>query len=444
MTREQMDGLYFVILGCLVFLFAGIALQMSSQIPMGDFKGLYYEARCLLHHRDAYSPTEMESFYFKDGGPRPSSDVEIKGLSNITRSVNLPTSLFMVAPFGLLPWDIARLLWTILCAVSFISAALLIWDTGAKLSPVLSGALVGCCLAGSELFLILGNPACIVISCCIVAAWCFLRQRFVIVGTLCMAVGLLLKPHDAGFVWLYFLLSGARNRKFALRTLIPLLTLSILGVLWVWSIAPNWLEELRLNLGAISSLSGVNNPGPSSIGGHGIGMIISLQSVFSIFRDDPAFYDLATYIVCGPLILIWLIKTLKSSPSSRMAWFALAPISMLSMLPLYHRIYDAPLMLLSIPCCAMLWSAGGVIAWAALILTLSAILVCGAIPWALFLEAMKHLPPAVAMSSREALIVMQVVPAPCILLICSVFYLGVYCRYSPSGGTSNGITEQGC
>ena len=36
------------------------------------------------------------------------------------------------------------------------------------------------------------------------------------------------------------------------------------------------------------------------MGAHTLGMVISLQTVVSLFRDDPRLYNPATYLIAGP------------------------------------------------------------------------------------------------------------------------------------------------
>ena len=62
-----------------------------------------------------------------------------------------------------------------------------------------------------------------------VAVWCFIRERFVPAGILCLAVSLAVKPQDAGLVWLYFLLVGGVYPKRALQTLVAMLALGLPG-----------------------------------------------------------------------------------------------------------------------------------------------------------------------------------------------------------------------
>ena len=142
----------------------------------------------------------------------------------------------------MLPWGPAHLLWMALTMGSLILASFLIWNIGADYAPIFSGVLIGFLLANSEVVVVFGNSAGIVVSLCIVAVWCFLRERFVPAGILCLAIGLATKPQDAGVVWLYFLLAGGVYRKRALKTLLALVALRLPVVLWVWHVSPHWMQ----------------------------------------------------------------------------------------------------------------------------------------------------------------------------------------------------------
>jgi len=421
MTKARMDGLYLVLLGAVIFLLAGFALENAAPISSADYRVMYYSARCVLEHCDPYNVSQLQRIYRAEGGETP-FDTPITKL-NETQYIYPPPAFSITVPFAVLSFWPAHLLWLAITAMSFILASVLMWDVGGQYGPVLAGALVCLTLANSELFLILGNPAGIAISFCVIAIWCILRERFVVAGVLCLAISLMLKPHDAGLVWLFLVLAGGAYRRRALLAVAAAAALSIPSILWITHIAPHWIQELSANLTANSAPGGLSDPGPQSMAAHGIGMLISLQAVGSLFRDSPGFYNPMSYMVCGVLLFLWILKTLRTRFSPAMAWFALAPIAALSMLPIYHRIYDARLLLLTIPACAMLWAEGGAIAWLAFILTSVGILVTGGIPWAILLRVIGnlHLP-------SQLLIAAQIAPVPLTLLALSIFYLWAYVR----------------
>jgi hypothetical protein len=423
-TNARRDGLYLVLLGSAIFLLIGSALENAIPVTAADFRVVYYSARCLLEHRDPYNESDLKYTYRVDGGETANDTPTIRRTE--TQYIYFPSAFPITVPFAVFPFGLAHILWLAVTAGSLILSAFLMWDVGASYAPVLSGALVGLLLANCELFLAVGNPGGIAIGLCVIAAWCFIRERCVPVGVVCMALSLMLKPQDSGLIWVYFFLAGGANRKRAIQTLLVIVGLSLPATLWLSHIAPNWTNELPTNLFANSAHGDLSDPGPASSAGHGIGMMIDLQTVISVFRDDPKFYNPVAYFVAGSLILIWIIRTMRVQYSQRSAWFALAPIVALSMLPVYHRLYDAKVLLLAIPACAMLKAKGGAIAWSASLLNAAAILLTGGFPWAIFFRLLKYLPLPASPGARTILIVLQVFPVPLTLLAFGVFFLHVY------------------
>jgi len=78
------------------------------------------------------------------------------------------------------------------------------WDLGEAKAPELSWYLVCIVLWNSGVLFAGGNPSGIAIALCLVSVWCFVKDRFVTAGVLCMAISMGIKPHDAGLVWLDF------------------------------------------------------------------------------------------------------------------------------------------------------------------------------------------------------------------------------------------------
>ena len=289
MTKARLDGLYLLLLGSVIFVLLGVIVESSAVVTTVDYKVVYYSARCLIQHIDPYQENEVLRIYQAESADRPLESEKVRQI--VSRYMYLPTAFAVTVPFALLPWGPAHILWLTLTIGSVIVASFLIWNVGADFAPIVSGILIGFFLANSEVLVVLCNPAGIAVSLCVVAVWCFIQERFVPAGILCLAVSLVVKPQDAGLVWLYFLLAGGVYRRRALQTLVATLALGLPGILWAWSVAPNWLQEWRSNILAFSVHGGINDPGPASAGGHGLGMLVNLQAVLSVFRDDPHFYN---------------------------------------------------------------------------------------------------------------------------------------------------------
>ncbi len=419
---------------CGISAFWAFFLQRASPDGMIDFKGVYYDARCLLQHRDPYLYGEPARVYLAEHKDRPSlSDVLQQVLS---LNIYLPTTSIFIAPFAMLPWGLAHLLWMILTAGSLTFAAFLMWNCGADYAPGISAALICFMLANCEAVLATGNTAGIAVSLCVVAVWCFLRERFVWAGIVCLAVSLVIKPHDAGLVWLYFLLAGASYRKRALQTLLATAVLAAVAILWVTPISPHWMQELQANNLTDLMPGGASNPGPNSANsGSGPSMIINLQSAIYVFSDNPRVYYLISYLVCGALLLIWVVYTLRARFSLERSWLSLAAVVPLTLLVTYHRPYDAKLLLLTVPACALLWTEGRPIRWVALVASSAAIVCTADIPLTILLTLTRNLHISTVGISGKMLTVVLTRPVPLILLAMSIFYLWIYTRRDPQKGS---------
>ena len=422
MTKARQDGFYLLLLGSIFFAAIGSALEVTSPLGLADFKQVYYGARCAMQHGDAYRPDDLMAVYQAEAGAMPAGPAATRSLRVVVSLyTNLPTALLYFSPLAVLPWKAAAALWMILTAGFFLLASFLMWQSGARDAPRITGALLFLFIANSELLLSTGNAAGLVVSLSVIAVWCFVRERFVPAGILCLAVGLAIKPHDAGLVWFYFLLAGGVERKRALQTLALAVVLVVPAILWVSHVAPHWPQELHANLSASMVRGGRDDPGPASLGGRGIGPIVSLQTIASLIKDDPRVYNPPVYILCGALLLVWSYKTVRSGFPAKNAWFALAAISALTMLPFYHRTYDARLLLLTIPACAMLWKKGGPLRWWALLLNIAGIVLTGDLFWIVLFNRIGFSPRAIAF---------EMFPAPLALVAVAIFYLIVYVRQS--------------
>lgn len=410
----------------------GLRQAFGNQIMLIDFGGIYYGARCALHHCDPYDPNSMVHEVQADGGRFINSlgkGEEEADQIVVTRIFNLPTAIFLAVPIALLPWGMAQNLWMISTAGLLVAAAFFIWDLGAGAAPMIWAALAGFMLADSHYLFQGGNIAGIVATTCIIAAWCFLKERYVHAGVLLFAISLVLKPHDSGFVWLYFVLAGGALRKRALQTFTVAAVLAVCAAIWIAPASPHWIAEMHNNAAFSFAHGGTSDPGPAGMTLLSLNGLTNLQAVLSFFKDDPHFYNPASYFICGILILVWGLNALRKRFSMENANLALAAISALTLLPVYHRSYDAIILLLALPACAMLWKRPGLKRWVALGLTSGGILLTATTP--LFLlhnNAMVLAAFAAKIGRLPTVLVLR--PAPFVLLAMGCFYLWLYVRYN--------------
>lgn len=409
---------------------AAIHNAAHGAIRAWDFGAVYYGARCAIESKDPYDPQTVLREFKSDGGKFPTATpADSWARVIVTAIIYPPTALLIVSPFAKLSWPVARTTWTVLIGGLLVLAAFLMWDLAGE-APAIGGSVACFILLNSVMLLVSGNPLGIVVPFCVITAWCFLKERYSVVGVVMLAVGLLLKPHDAGLVWLYFLLAGGRMRIKALQSLAVVSIVGIFAVIWIAPMSPHWIGELRSNLAVLSVRGGPADPGPMGASSRSFSPILCLQSVFSIFKDDPRFYNSISYLIGGGIILAWAVAVVRKRASQHGALLALATISILTMLPVYHRADDAKLFLLTIPACAMLWAGGGITRWLALGLSSAAIFVTGAVP-IIFEGAAVGKAPFALSTLKGKLTLMALQPAPLVLLVAGVFYLWMFIRYEP-------------
>jgi len=189
---------------------------------------------------------------------------------------------------------------------------------------------------------------------------------------------------------------------------------------------PTWWRDWQANLAIISAPGGMNDPRPAIVAGVSAGNVISLQAVFSVFSQNGRFFNLASYLVCGAFLVVWLAVTLRSRFSNELAWLALAACVPFTLLITYHRVYDAKLLLLTVPACALLWARRDTIGKIALALTSLAIVLNADVPLAILNNGTDHLHLDLTTISGQVLTVLLARPNQEILLALGIFFLWAY------------------
>lgn len=420
-----------MVLLCMGFT-ARVVARIGAADRATDFGAVYYPARCASEHKDAYDPEVVLQRFEADGWKLPPQRGSAKTSVwlIVAAPIYPPTTLFVVAPLTMLRWPVAVAVWTRLMEGLLALAALLAWDLAAD-APLLAGGMTCFMLLNCFIMLVVGNPAGIVIPLCVAAAWCFVKQRWEAAGVVMLGLALVMKPQDAGLVWLYFLLAGGAGRKRALQTLAVVGVLAGCAAIWIAPSSPHWPSELRSNLTLLSVRGGLADPGPTGATSKNFSEVVSLQNAVSDFKDDPRVYNPVSYAIGGGLILVWMVAVLRKRAAPDGQLLALAAISILTLLPVYHRPYDAKLLLLTIPACALVWRAGGARRWAALGITAAAIFVTSDLPIIFWSMATQKLQISTStLAGKLTLLALQ--PAPVVLLAAGCFYLWLYIRYQPS------------
>lgn len=438
LLARKIEGLVCVALGSVVFVWWGLALQLHSPNRFIDFRVIYYNVKVLLNHNDPYNTLNGEKLAMDDGDKPKVHPVLVP--SEIT-CVYPPSALLVDAPLGLLSRVPAQLTWAVLNGVGLILSGFLLWDIAAEAAPLLAGALLGFLLANSAGLLFQGNVAGIVVSLCVITTWCFFRDRYIPLAIACMAISLAIKPHDSGFVWLSLLFTR-RHRRPAIYALLLTLFLLATSVVWVTRVAPSWRSELKANLDSVSARGSGNDPGPTSGSSTIVNSDVNFQAIVAVIKDEPSFYNPVSYLFCAGLLTVWAIPAWRITTNPFRFWVAMAFMSALTMLPVYHRHHDAKLLMLAVPACALVWSRNRRLGVAAIAVTGLAIAATADVPRALLTLAESSIQFSTATVSGKFVTILLARPAPLSITLMATFYLWVYWRETCSEvrGLSSGRT----
>lgn len=419
-------GLACVGLGSIILLLWGGAIAHRAPSSMVDYRAFYFDSRVLLQGGDPYNALEGTRLGEAEGARGQEAQI---ALPNEFTYLYLPSALFISSPLALLSWHTAHVVWMLLNGGVLILAGFLMWELGADYAPLLTGILIGLFLANSESLLFQGNISGIVVGLCLIAAWCFLRNRFGLIGVLCLALSLAIKPHDSGFVWLFFLLNGGLYRKRALQSLLVATCIGLASLLWFGHVAPHWTQELKANIDATTARGAANDPGPTSATPAIVNSAINLQTIFAVFWNEPAFYNYASFLLSATLLLSWFLLARRSPVTLPRSLIALAFLSGLSMLPVYHRHHDGKLLMLAVPACAILYATRRTTGIAAIFFTTLALALNADIPRAILSNLEKDFSFSTATLSGKLMTLFLGRPAPLAVVAITIFYLWAYRQF---------------
>ena len=334
-------NLHLLVLGIAAVIFLAVGGARAFRFSH-DFVPVYTGAGCLIHGCDPYDTSQLEEEFFRRGGrvvDLPSWEIDVP--------VYPPSTFLVLTPLALLRYPVARLLWFLLNGCLFIFSAVLVLSACPQSHRWLATTLGSLILATSGILLIVGQPAALAISLVIISSYLFMRTRYLPLGAVLLMLSLAVKPQIGGLIALYFL-AQKMYRRYAALALVGALALLLSAGLFL-KLRPqsaNWTSTLRTNLAATLSPGGSADPRPANQVAVGD---INLQPLTSIFFAEAGTFNLVAYAVFLGLVAVWILVVPRSSMSPEMQFLALAALSILSLMPVYHRFYDTRLLLLTLP-----------------------------------------------------------------------------------------------
>ncbi len=404
---------------------AGMGCFILRDRPGGiDYMMIHAALRSMIEHRDPYRTSVMDAEWMRDGGRLPINQ-ETGKMEHIP-PFPYPPTLAILMPFSELSWKASHIIWmgTLILVLSI--ASYLLWRMCVQFAPNLSFLLLALSLGTGSVFFASGNPAGMAIGLCLIGCWCIINEQVPWLGVVCLAAGLLIKPHDVLLVWVCFLAAGGLLRRRALQTLVVTMLLALPGIWRITQISPGWPSELRANLAALSARGEIDDPRPEAYSDHTAGVMINLQAGVSLFDDNERVYNGMTFLVCGAMILVWLREIVRDRQAERHIWYSLAVAAPITMLISYHRSYDAKLLLICLPALLQLWSRRGVNGRIAFLLLATSIGLINEVTISFLNSLTQGLPVHRSGLSRYTPLVVLAHPISFTLLAMSLFTLRLY------------------
>jgi hypothetical protein len=318
MKEFRKSNLHALAIGIATLIFFGLGGLRAFYIR-NDFVPVYAGARCLLHGCNPYGTGVL---------------------------LYPPSTLLVLSPLALFRYPAAWLIWFLLNGALFVAAVVLVLSLCPKRHRWLATALGAVLLAGSSQLLILAQPSAFAVSLIVIGVYFFLRGRRLLIGAVLLMLSLAVKPLIGGLIVLY--LFSRVHRRYAALAMVGALALLLCGglILRMHPQSADWVSDLRANVSSAVAPGATDDPRPTN---EQAVAAVNLQTITSIFfRDEKVFND-AAYAIFGILFGAWVVAVLRMNPSMDNHLLSIGALSVLTLMPVYHRSYDSRFLLLSIP-----------------------------------------------------------------------------------------------
>jgi len=256
--------------------------------------------------------------------------------------------LVVMAPVAVLPWKVAKIVWLLVLLISFGATVWIFAKTlcgPQKKTHTLIFVAACLALAPFHTGISNGNASVLVIALCALAIGVAIREQDATAGLL-FGIACCMKPQLAAFLVLYYLIRQ-RWRLFMVAVgctaglnLIAVLYLKLRGATWI----QNYLNNARrfVTSNKIDSFAS-DNPGRFSL--------INLQVPFFSLTQSTYSANLWAFLVTGALICVWVLCVLKRREEFQL--LSLGTIATIALLPVYHRFYDAAILVIPLSWCIL-------------------------------------------------------------------------------------------
>ncbi len=325
------------------FVVRGPVRFLREPTNWNDLSQNYTASKLWLQGKSPSDPRNFSSLWKQQAGSR-------LDLTDIRTHLAPPLGgLVVMAPIAAFPWKIAKLVWLVVLLSAFAGTVwALLLAGGFREDNLRTLAFIAACLALApfQTGIASGNASILVIGLCAVAICAASSGRDVAAGVL-FGVACSLKPHLGAFLVLYYLVQ--RRWKLFATAVATTTGLVLVAVCYLWLRGASWIQDYLHNAKGFVT---ANNIDDFSAANPIRFTLINLQVPFFSITGHSSSANLLAFAVGGLLLCAWLYWVARG-PARRYErgpeLLSLGAIAVISLLPVYHRFYDAGLLV--IPLC---------------------------------------------------------------------------------------------
>ena len=318
------------------------------QIPgeWNDLSQNYTASKLWLKGLSPADPSNFVALWKRESGSR-------LDITDIRTHLAPPLgSLVVMAPVAAFPFRIAKVIWVAILLIAFAATVWSIMGTGGLYwSELRTLAFVAACLALApfQTGIASGNATVLVIGLCALSIWAATSRSDVTAGIL-FGVACSLKPQIGAFLVLYYLL---RQRWRMFLTAIGTTTgLILVAALYLEVHGASWVQDYLHNARGFVTANTIDdfttaNPARFAL--------INLQVPFFSITGQSSSANSLAFALAALLLCVWIYFVVKGRGRFP-ELLCLAAVSVMALLPVYHRFYDAALLV--VPLCWCLTTQG--------------------------------------------------------------------------------------
>lgn len=333
-------AVFLLLLSTSEFVIRGPVRYFKGPSEWNDFSQNYTASKLWLRGKSPANPTNFVALW------KEQTKVGM-GTNDIRTRLAPPLGgLVVMAPVAVFAWRPAKILWLCILLLSFaVTVAVFVRLLGRPWNSADSLLLAAGCLALAPFHtgIANGNSSILVIALCALAIWEATQQRDTSAG-LIFGIACSIKPQLGAFLVLYYLVL-LRWRLFSVA-LGCTTVLNLVAALYLRVRGTPWFEEYLHNAAGFATKNNIDSFASDNLGRFSL---INLQVPFFSITQNSVSANVWAFVITAVLVCSWLILVFKNRQESEL--LALATISTVALLPVYHRAYDAGVLALSLCWC---------------------------------------------------------------------------------------------